>query len=733
MKSRIFIAISSVLLSWCGTSFACGPWPYDPGEYHMYRISDHYITGQPYSTSFNYGSGENCLLWQQQTSEDIPLDDIYQLVYKAHIDLIEGIAFHTDTGHKYSGDGHNQFAKWLWKDKEAAEFLLLAKKCEDTRAKMCDPWYYPAKKDPEVLSLDGIIQEAKAYKGRRFTDRYVLQVLRATFSLKRYDECINYWNETEARMPDNIIRRLSLRYVAGAYYNRGETETAMRLFGEAQDVESVLYCARMEEMDGLTCLYENAPSSPALRAKVERAMTSLESSAWSSTHKKHRITDKDKLESVKYIHQLSLRIAREGKVADPDLWYYTAAFAEHLMGRNADAARTLAKAEDSKGSEYIKESIKVFKLYLAALGPYTDIYESDMVSGIRWLDGKIVEHLDEARSETISHGIYYTAFNISYYYWNDMLRKIIHSAIVPKLMNSNKADMAIAFSNMADNYIFKLVGQIDSERYPVRRVTLEEYRSECSFNRIDFSNHTFDLIDGMNVASVIDYVHILEDPKNEVQRYLNTRGFTSIDFFREIVGTKMIREMRYADAVKWLSLVPSSYQNRLNTFKEGFFRLDPFLPERTRIKDQSDYKYNFAREMYSLETDIANTKDPNRKALLLTRYATGIKNSFGNSWALAFYGLSESDTYTKYGPTIFSSAQDKGFSKAERVYKQALALCNDKETAAQVNYFLGNRKTVVNKYKTTRTAAYIRGHCDTYIDYHFEKKNNFWDNWYDKY
>lgn len=727
MKSRIFITISSVLLFWCSISYACGPWYYDPGEYYMYRISDHYLTGQPYSLSINYGSGENCRLWQQQTSKEIPLDDIYQLVYKGDLRWLESIAYHKGTKYVPFSDKSNEFAEWLWKDGEAAEFLLLAKKCEETRAKMCDPWYYPAKKDPEKLSLDDIIKEANAYKGKRFTDRYVLQILRAMFSLKRYDDCVNYWNEIGASMPDNIIHRLSLRYVAGAYYNRGEIETAMKLFGEAQDVESVLYCAQMEDMDGLTCLYENAPASPVLRAKVERAMINLESSAWDYTQKKHQITDEDDFERVKYIHQLSLRIAQEGKVDDQDLWYYTAAFAEHLMGRNADAVWTLAKGEKSKGSEYIKESIRVFKLYLAALGPYTSTYEADMVSGIKWLDGKIVEHLDEARSETISHGMYYTQINMSYYYWNDMLRKIVHSAIVPRLMKSNKAGMAIAFSNMADNYIFKLVNQIDAEWSASRRVTLDEYRTDCSFNSIDFSNETFNLMDKMKVESIIDYVYILENPKNDVQRYLNSKGFTSKDYFKEIIGTRMIREMRYADAVKWLSQVPSNYQTQLNTFRDGYFRFDPFLPERTLINDQADYKYNFAREMLSLEKAIADTKDPNRKAMLITRYATGMKNSFGNTWALSFYGLSDNDFSPYHEPTIFSIAKDKGFTKAEGLYKQALALCHDKETAAQVNYFLGNRKTVVTKYKTTRTAAYIRGHCDTYSDYHFEKKSHFWE------
>ena len=727
MKLHLSSAISLAALLSCGISYACGPYYYDPGEYYMYRISDHYLTGQPVSLSYNYGSEENCRLWQQQTSRSIPLDDIYQLVYKGRIDWIEGIAYHTGTKYAYLGDEHNQFAEWLWKDAEAAEFLLLAKQCEEARANMNDPWYYPAKQDPEKMTLEDIIAKAKQYKGKRMASRYVLQVMRALFSLKQYEECINYWNENSAVLPDDIIRRLSLRYVAGAYYNYGDVQTAIKLFGEAQDVESVLYCANKEDYDELTCLYENAPNSSALRAKVERLMINLERNAWRWNLKKIQVDDREDLKELKHIRNLALRIAEEGRVDDPDLWYYTAAFADHLLGRNIDASWTLARAENSEGSEFIKESIRVLKLYLAALGPYSSSYEAEMVNGIKWLDAMIVEHLDEAREETIRNGMYYANINISFYYWNDMLRKIVHSGIVPRLVNVHRAEMALAFSNMADNYIFNLVGYVDTSWSANRRVSLEEYRTDCRFNSLDFCNQTFELLNDLDVESIVKYVRILEHPANHMQQYLNSRGYTRKDFFYEIIGTRMIREMRYAEAEQWLSSVPSSYQKQLNTFRDGYFRYDPFLPERTPIVDNADYKYNFAREMASMEQTIKQTRDQNRKALLMTRFATGIKNSLGNCWALSFYRLSEADMWTEDEETTFSKAQATGFSRAEKLYQQALALSNDNEIIAQIQYFLGNRATVINKFNTTVTAEYIRGHCDKYSDYHFEKRTHFWD------
>lgn len=706
---------------------ACGPWYYDPSEYYMFRISENYLSGPSYKHEFNYGAEENCQLWQQQTSKDIPLSHIYTVVYgkNATSVWIEDLLYHKRSKWILSVDEEeNRFCKWLWKDEEATEFLLLAKQCEETRDRMASPWYYPSKKDPEKLSLEQIVERADEYEGKRFIDRYLLQTERALFSLHDYDECINRWNEVGQSLPDNIIRRLTLRYVAGAYYNIGDIKTAIKLFGEAGDVESVLCCAEKTGDGYLNAMYEYAPSSRDLRDAVERIVLSAEQELWDGYSSELEEGTREKLEQVR---ALAIRIASEGRVDDPDLWYYTAAFIDHLQGHNSDASWLLAKAESSKGSEYIKESIRVLKIYLDALGPYNSSYDSKILDGVKWMERKIVEHLDEGRSATISYGMYYTGINQSYFYWNDMLRKIVHSGIVPRLLKSNKDALAIAYSNMADNLIYNLVGEVDSSWSSSQRMTLQEYREEGAFNSLDYSNMTFGLLDSIKVESIIRYVDNLKRPESDTYRYLNSKGYTNEDYFNDVIGTRMIREMRYPEAEAWLAKVSPSFQNQLNTFREGYLSFDPFSHELKRIRESADLKYNFAREMASLEKAISDTQNPDRKAILMSRFATGLKNSVGNCWALSFYGLSSSDYDEDYNTnSLFLRAQRKGFDRAEKMFATALSICRDKETAAQINLSLGNAKTVAKKYKTTKAAEYVRGHCDTYVDYHLEKRTHFW-------
>ena len=733
MKYRAFTVISVALLVGCLKANACGPWYYEPSEYYMFRISDNYLSGPTSRQEFNYGAEENCLLWQQQTSKDIPLSHIYTVVYgdNATSDWIEDLLYHKKSRWILSvNEEDNRFCRWLWKDEEATEFLLLAKQCEETRNRMTSPWYYHSKKDPDKMTLEKIIERADEYNGKRFSNRYLLQIERALFSLHEYDECINRWNDIGRKLPDNIIRRLILRYVAGAYYNIGDVKTAMKLFGEAGDVESVLCCARTTEDDCLSAMYEYTPSSHELRDNVERIVLSAEREIWDWTWSVPSgycpIIEGETKTKLEKVRTLAIRIASEGKVDDPDLWYYTAAFIDHLLGRNSDASWLLAKAESSKGSSFIKESVRVLKLYLNALGPYNSSYDSKMLEGVKWLESKVIEHLDEGKSATISNGMYYTGINLSYFYWNDMLRKIVHAGIVPRLLNSGREAQAIAYSNMADNLIFNLVGEVDASWSSSQRMSLQDYRKEGAFNSIDYSNMTFKLLDSIKVESIMKYVDNLKKPESGIVRYLNSKGFTDEDYFCDIIGTRLIRDMRYSEAEVWLAKVSPSFQNQLNTFRDGYLSYDPFSPELKEKTGSADVKYSFAREMASIEKAISETRNPDRKALLMVRFATGIKNSVGNCWALSFYGLSSGDYDEDYGDSLFLRAQRKGFDRAEKMYATALSICRDNETAAQINMILGNGRTVTRKFKRTRTAEYVRGHCDTYVDYHLEKKEHFW-------
>ena len=261
--ARFIVAIS--LLWFAKAVFACGPIVYSPSEYYLFHLVD--LPDGP-DGGFNPNSRENCLLWQQQTSSTIPLDDIYQVVYKFKLETLEALK-----SGKFPPEARdNKMARWLGgrEGKEALNFLILAKNCEWLRSEFISPWYYPSKKDPVKYSLNEVAEMARQKsQDCHFGSRYALQAVRAMTTLMQYSEIISFWNSIEKDIPDGFMRRMILSYVAGAHVHLDDVEEAKRCYKEANDLVGLLACdlryqpgmSRVEEME---LLYESYPDGSAV-------------------------------------------------------------------------------------------------------------------------------------------------------------------------------------------------------------------------------------------------------------------------------------------------------------------------------------------------------------------------------------------------------------------------------------------------------------------------------------
>ena len=181
MKFLRYFLIELVLLLIANEAAACGPSFYVPGGYHMYRICEM----QPKSVAEEYSLNvkRNCEEWQRLTSEEIPTDDIYHAVYKMTLEELEAVA--ADRTAVYD----NRFIEWITK-KDAAilDFLLLAKTNEHIRIKLNSRWYYPSMKTGAGMTIEEVAEKALAQTDERLRDRYLLQAVRALFSMSRFAE-----------------------------------------------------------------------------------------------------------------------------------------------------------------------------------------------------------------------------------------------------------------------------------------------------------------------------------------------------------------------------------------------------------------------------------------------------------------------------------------------------------------------------------------------------------------
>lgn len=728
MKSRAFITISLLLLFCASVRVsACGPWYYEPLDYTLYRASDRYLSVDYPIPKFSIDANDNCLLWQTDTKTTASLQEIYNVVYKASLtDIQELNSKKGNRSHLYK---ENAFARTLYNDNEALSILLLAKRCELTREEMADPWYYPAKVDPQRTALSEIASlGAGQLNNQRFWKRYVVQATRAMLTLGQYKKCLELWSQIKDREWDDCLRVLTVRNVAGAYYHLGDIETARQMYGAIDDAPSLLMCSNESPKAFILNLYELNPNSQYLRDLVEK-------------HIHYEYFDDIDLTSLLTqtvgpdLYDICIKIASEGKVSDPDFWYYGAAFIKYREKKFDQALKLVSLAEKSAGSDYIKESVHVLRICIEAESkPYSQSYELAMLEHVKWLDNKILEYHDEAIEITKYAGIRKLSINESYFYWNDMLRKLVHGTLCPKLIKNHREVLAIALANMADNRLLNLQDSIavttydEDYNWSETTLTMKEYRERNdSYNGHDYSNSFFCMIDSLPIDKVIQYVQTLESP-TDLQQYLNVRSYIDMDYLSELIGTRYLREAKYPEAEKWLSKVSPKYQYRMNTFE--YMDFQPFSFEKRDIGNKENYKYNFAKEMARLESVINTSSNRDSVALSKAKMAMGMKNSVYHCWPLIYYHLTDYDFYEGHS-TPYSQARDFLLNKVERTYTSALSSSSNPETKAKIQLMFGNYKTVMNSYGNTEAAQSITGRCDNYYDYHLNSRTNYKVWWID--
>ena len=723
MKSlKYTLAVSLLAALWPAVpAFGCwGTW-YLPKGYYMYRVVENSEEEDPIFSSFNLNAESNCREWQRYSSASIPLTDIYQVVYKMPL-----ADFETFSKNPWRYRGDNAFLKWIrHRNTDAIEFLLFAKITEDVRSRQNSRWYYPSMNTGARMTLEEIAEKALDYEGP-LRGRYLLQGVRALFSLRRYQDCIDLWDNEVSAMPEkSVMRQMILPYIAGAEYRMKNYDKAVAYYYEAGDLPSMIACSGAEKpastVETIERIYQYEPNCsrfPELLQKLVRTAEPTGGYLWDEMDEGY-VNDEHR-----QLARLAVRIAQEGKTDNPAMWYYTAAFIKDLDGHTAEASQLLAKAEQSYGTEFIKESVKVMRIYLdAKLMPYNQSYENRLLEQLQWLDRKIADNITaEVRERTSRKGKLYN--NISYYYWNDMMRRIVLAEVCPRMLKAGKPIRALQLANMADNRLLGLVDCCTSykKKYVSGRVQWEEatmnmreYRRNKDAWTPDYSNSFFEMIDSLGVDKAIAYRNRIAKPMDTFDRFLNKRGYVDMEYINDIVGTQCLRNLRYADAAVYLRQIGRSFEGHLNTD----MRYDPFSHETRIIHDTYDFKYRFALEMWTLEQEMKTTDNPDRRAETMMRYATGMRNSFDRCWALTQYYRGTSYWGQVVEKRDWESEPEaiRARNRSSKLFKTAFALFSDPELAAKALYEIHQYRTLANKYPDTETGQLVRGNCDNLVDY----------------
>lgn len=725
MRLKRFFA-SAALMLLCTEAFCCGPYWFLPEDYYMYRVYD-----KNGPKEFIPESRLNCEAWKQITSTSVERRDVWEVVYKYSKEKTASILSARKSG--------NSFADWLkaHKDKETVEFLVLAKTCEQARFEMNDPWYYPSKNDPTKAILNEVIDKAVSYKGARLEDRYVLQAVRAMYSLERFSSIDSLWKSRGAHIKDGIIKDMIFGYVAGAAYNTGNVQKALDYYTENNDLESLSIYLSKAGKDGskkgiLSYAAEHCPDSPQLPEILQGLFYGSEPDGYfyyNNTDIKgtpdyktraHLCRANNKSETEEYI-SICLKAAANAK--EPGIWYYTASYLTDLIGQPEKALEYAEKAAEAKKSAFIAESVKVLQIYLdAKTAKYDSAYESRLLGHLRWFDEKIKANITDEVKKTTEYG-YSLHIGISYMYWNDMMRRIVISEVCPRMEDAGKPETALALLNMADNRLLSLVDSHTdyyydkkAEEFVYETMSLDKYRHSKYHNIFDFSNYYFTALDGMDIKNVEQYASVLEKGgRNALEQFAIARGFKDVEYVNDLIGTRYLRDRKYAQAAAVLSKVSAGYQKRLNV--NPYCDRDPFQYGFAKTgRPFENYKLNFAVEMRELEKKIAS-HDSDVKGPAMVRYGIGLRSSFDYCWALTQYHLNEGD------PWLDADFRKHALADAEDYIREGLSLISDRELAAKAYLSVCRWQTVVERFSDTETGKKVISQCDKLYDH---KGNKHW-------
>lgn len=709
--SRVFTTISLVLLS--AESLACYYWTPTPDDNDIFRIVENlspYNDGlypfnqiiEDRSVSEDYFREENIKLWRMQTGTRLTDGEIRRFVYNLSAPGLKA-------ERKACIDGLGE---------EAYRFLLFAKQCEVKRAEMNDPWYYPAKDDPVIESLENIAERGmKVQTGDKFLNRYVLQSLRALIAIHKDSMAVALWEKMRGRMDDNVIKLMAERHAAMAYRRTGKMSTAIEIYARIGDIKSLNLCTD-NQLQIWDAIYKENPNSPFVIDLMQDLLMIIDHCSTDEENDESRdkwAGDKD----LDEMRDMALRFARlavdDKRIKNKAMWYYAAAALLHTEGDNASALYYLdrGKAHCSPNS-FIRRSMRVLRMYIEAkTSPLNPTYMSRLARDMSWLSSLARRHITPSLKRKLTpHTIVYvwgdgdvTKYTPGVYitnkmYCSDAINRILAGVLAPRLWNEGKETDAILMANMGEFWLLKnVMGRAHSPNEP---------------NHDGFTDHTnamTRLTDKCPADVLVDVYKRLMHPKSAMDNLVRLNGLADRSFWCDMIGTRFISEHRYREAVMWLSRSDASFQKNSTTWQ--WFDRDPFCMKlgdvtvrRHKIKRTPTYKLDYARRMEQLQRQMRYSKSADKRGVAMVLYGVGLRNQSDWCWALSRHG----DLYDMHGELI-------DYTGSKAMIDKGLSTIRNKELKAFYLHALTRNKEVMDLCPNTKIAKKLRARCDVWRDY----------------
>ena len=753
MKSSKYILISlAAIVGACLKSVACGPYAwYNNNQINRscFEIVDwsHYYEG--IDNYYDY-IDKNILEWQKMVGENIEYRFISEVVYDFTLSETKEIL--NKQANLSNPIFENTFVKYLrnTNDTEIVNYLLLAKRCELTRPKWVnssDKWWYPNKEDIKVGNdLQSIIDEALAYKGKRLKDRYLLQALRAAFSMENYNLCFSLWKNKIAQLPNSEVKKMCAGYIGKILFQQKNYGEAIKYYALTDEYDSFFWCVdNMTNEDNRTkMLNKYKPSSPELAKRIQDVCREAESGANKKDYNEYKRYYLANRKRYIELRDLALKAAKENRNNNPAMWQYAAAFLTFLDGDTPLANQYLNQAAGMKGTAFVKNSISNFRVLANAYATA----QSDSLFESLLPELKTLDNVKSKPFEKYSHNLFYS--DNSYYHgdtykepslWWYPSRSLENSFMENEMTKITPARLIPNYLALKD-YTKVLLLAMAANTWTITDKIPEYYSVYCT--------DVYFWMDVVPVENVIEFQQLYNSGgRTGFERFLLARCRIGNDFLNELIGTKYLRTAQFEKAIPYLSKVSTDYIKKMNIYRH--FTTNPFQEKiygETVEKPYLTYKLSYAKRMLALQSHIQKTRNREEKAKAMLQYALALKRSApsGESWTLTdyFLGATDSYNYNALRKVIKDEWHNNLLKKSDKYLEQAATITKNQEMKAQCylvrNYSCNdesgynnsaltnaNYRYLIKNYHGTQTVKQFMSECDNFYSYYqTEYKKEAW-------
>lgn len=516
-------------------------------------------------------------------------------------------------------------------------------------------WDYPTKQQlaNRAATLNNLLQASKAYQGKRLRAQYDLMRMRALLGLKRYQEGVNFWNATGKRMQPSVYRDMARNIYAGCLWRTGKKSQAIEVYAEQEDYQSLKYCVRgYRNLAGIQKVYASNPNSATLTYLVQDFVNNVQETmdVYGARHMPFATGNETKADLDEWMKEIDAKnittaeanrfisfargVVAEGKTGVPCLWQAAIGCMEHQMGLYDKAKADLAKAMSLAGTQRMKDNARA--IYAAnsifAAPRRAASFDKWLAGEMRWLDAKSAE---DRKSTTL--------YDTDHY--RDVQERMVYNGLVPMLNKEGRVNAALVMLNRMNDG--------DPQWY--------------------YQSTYFDALNSVKIDDLKAYAKYLgKQPSDSLESWAWRHAYRDANFYNDLIGTRLLAQARFADAMPFLEKVSVAFLNNQNIApyaaqrsyakerwmgKQAVAQPEYLTEERRAVlpKLQENKKLSYCRDMLNLLSQYSLMKPSEermRKAYELA--SMWYQGSYeGDCWWLKQYGVSVAQDSAMVGTVDF--------------------------------------------------------------------------------